>query len=163
MGTYKHINQLAKAIATDPDLQAYCVEKYARGLLVQVDENPAKGLTSDDCPWCCLVKWPDTQLGPVIDLKVRPVLVACGVCQKDSTEATPDVDIPRTAEASGMQHYGKPEEAEHLLELIYKVIEKVVLDDDYLLYNAHEDSNGWMQLPMQTASMIINIKKAETF
>ena len=164
MGTYQHINKIAAALAVDPVLTAYSIAQFGTGLLVQVDVNLAAPLKSTDCPFVMLTKWPETELGPVIDAHSRPIYVVVGIAQTSSNDAAPNVQngAPRSATANGLQNYGNTQAAEALLEQVFAAMKRVVLDDDYMLYHVTDSSNGILHLPMQTADMIAVIKKPAT-
>lgn len=163
MGSYGNIKVIAKAIADSEAIQNYCITKYGRGLLVQVDMDPNNSPSSEDCPWAVLCKWPSTELGPVSEYAKKPVMLGVGIVPPSETPNLPTVNTIRNENSNGYIQFGNAELAEELCEMIYGVIMAAVLQDNHLVTSVVEDSNGWVHLPMQTATMIFDMSQAQSF
>lgn len=163
MGVYGHIAAISDAILNSSAIGDYCIAKYGRGLQVIVDMNPQDPPSSDMCPWCMISSWPSTELGPVSEYSVKPIIIAVGIVPPDFDMACVAVQqFERTSGANGKMVYGNAKLAEELIDMVSVVVLEVNLPDNHMITKVIEDSNGWMHLPMQTSTGIFDISQAKT-
>lgn len=163
MSTHTHIELFAAALQASATLRDYCVARWGRGALIQVDESPAAPLTHDEAPWVCLISWPTEEQGPVATNARHPILLACGTAprQAGADPAAPVVAVERSAAANGLRSYTAAAEAEGLRDLVLTILKEVALDGAQLA-TSEGDSDGWTHLPLATSSAVLTVEVPQT-
>ena len=154
IAAYTTIKSLAQAIRDNTDLENSVVEAYGKGLLVQIDDNPANPIGAEQAPFCVLYRVPQTLMGTIAEDDAFGLLVVCGVVTNAAATAdgTPyEVTTARSATANGLTQWSNPEAAENLLVSVVEILKEVNLGN-IMISEIDSDVDGGSYLPLQTAS-----------
>lgn len=164
MNRYTYIRRFAEAVRDSEEILNHCAETFGCGALVQIDDNPAAPLGSDSAPWICFMSWPTAALGPVADAMESVIAIGVGVVSPVEDNAGLSETVTQRSDiANGLEVFGNAKAAEELLSLVIKVTESVTMTSNSIVRTVDVDSDGWTQLPLQTATAILTVSEIRTF
>jgi hypothetical protein len=159
MNIYDAIDLWATALQADATIQAYCVNNFGKGLLVQVDDDNENPLSSADAPYCLLFAYSGGEDSPASEDKIQQARIVVGTVQAGTSPHTPTVTNTRSATANGLRKYGAGNLAVDLLDLVLASIKAVTITDYSLFASATYDVDGLLFFPLCVAGTTAQLRQ----
>jgi hypothetical protein len=159
MNIYDAIDLWAAAIKADTTIQTYCTTNFAKGLLVQIDDDMENPISSDDAPYCLLFAYSGSDDSPVSENKIQQARIVVGTVSSGNPHV-PTVTTTRTATTNGLRKYGAGNACVDLLDLVLAKIKTVLITDSPLLASASYDVSGMLFFPLHVAGTTVELREA---
>lgn len=161
MNIYDCIDLWAAAVKADTTIQTYCTTNFSRGLLVQIDDDDEKPLSSEDAPYCLLYAYTGGDDSPVTEKKVQEARIVVGTVSAGNPH-TPTVTTERTASVNGLRKFGAGNTCVDLLDLVLASIRTVTLTGNCsLIVSASYDVSGLLLFPLHVAGTTVQIEETK--
>jgi hypothetical protein len=160
MNVYDYITTFSEAVRDDSAVQAYCIEKFGKGCLVQVDDDIENMIGSDAAPYCLFVAVPGTEDNPVAENGIFNIAVEVGTMPTGEPPYYSD-DTERTASANGLRIFGQGEICVDLMELVLTACKAATLSACSLIQTSTIDASGSLYFPLALAVSQITVSESK--
>jgi hypothetical protein len=164
MNIYDIIDTLATAIRDSNAVKTFCVSKWSKGCLIQIDENQEKPeLDSSKTPWVLLSAMGGSVAG-VAEADTYQLSIAVGAsgiraASPVTSPWSPVVTTARTATANGLQKIGCGNDIADFLDSILLVVGATAEADGVIVTGAQYDVSGFQFYPMQVAFAVVSFSR----
>lgn len=158
MNVYDYISSFATAVRDTTAIKNYCVTNFARGLLVQIDDDNEDPIENDKAPYCLIHATTGSANDPVSESSDIKIRVEVGTMPLTDPPYFTDTTA-RTTAANGLRQYGAGNKAVALLTLVLTAIKAVNIDAFTIMTSSSVEADGILLFPLQVASSVISISE----
>jgi hypothetical protein len=161
MNAYTFSNLMGIALRDSAAVKSFCISKWGRGALIQIDECAEKSLDSDAAPWINITVLPGSVFG-VGAANVHTFMIGVG---GNGVRPSAPVDQPwdpvittaRSATANGLQTISGGKDVADLLELVLAACGSSAIGAGAIMETASIDLNGFLVYPLQVAVAVVTV------